>query len=164
MITKLFKNIETLLLTNTIAKMLKRRRTTLVMVVATFGIFFTMLSIINLKLVKPDKHSIAQSMNSFQNKAVREAIENCDTETMYEIGPRKCRDTPLILVLVVSAPNHLDRRKMLRQYLGTEQFNLAYGKGPLWKIVFVVSRTNNHFLEEKVRNEVEEERDIILGR
>ena len=102
--------------------------------------------------------------NEEDTRELRTAIVECKFSIMYEDRPSKCNDTPLILLLVVSSPNNILHRFMLRKYLAPVPNLPFYSEGIAWRIVFVISRTNNRFLETKIKKEIAANGDIILGR
>ena len=102
--------------------------------------------------------------NEGNTRALKNAIVECNSGIMYEDAPSKCHGIPLILLLVVSSPNNILNRLMLRKYLSSVPPLQLYNEGPAWHMVFVLSRTNNPFLEAKIKHEIASNRDIILGR
>lgn len=109
------------------------------------------------------RHSKAISPSRYNSKELRDAIFDCKSENMYELAPSKCTGKPLVLLIVISSPNSIFKRHMLRKYL-TPNGTLQSYEGPAWKLVFVISRTNNPFLETKIQEEITAKQDIILGR
>ena len=97
-------------------------------------------------------------------EALRMAINKCDPDVMYETAPSKCNGSPLLLLLVVSSPNSILGRYLLRKYLSTVPKLKSYNEGPVWRTVFVISRTNNPILETRIQEEIAANEDIILGR
>lgn len=110
------------------------------------------------------RHSKAISPNRNDVKALAKAVVECKAELMYEVAPSKCLGKPLVLLLVVSSPNSIIGRQMLRKYLATVPSTDFYNEGPAWQLVFVVARTNNPFLEKRIQEEISIKKDIILGR
>lgn len=100
----------------------------------------------------------------FINEATRRAIYSCQNNILHLHQPSRCNGTPFILVLVASAPNHLAQRNLLRSYLTTDYHSSSYKEGALWRIVFLISRTNNWHLELRIKEEIATYQDILHGR
>ncbi|XP_065052526.1 beta-1,3-galactosyltransferase 5-like [Rhopilema esculentum] len=127
-------------------------------------IFWTVSVLINEKPGISHPHSKAISPDRHDNKALRKAVESCNSDVMFDKAPASCNGQPFLLILVISSPNNIFRRDLIRKYLMPKASSTFYKQGPLWRIVFVVSKTNNHFLERKVAGEIASRGDIILGR
>ncbi len=99
-----------------------------------------------------------------QDKEIRHAAAKCELEILSHSYPERCKTTPLLLVLISSSPNHFTQRNMLRSHFDNNSNSTAYGIGPLWRIVFLIAKTNNWHLEKRVEQEAEVFRDVIHSR
>eukprot|EP00794_Sanderia_malayensis_P017645 gene17645-19400_t len=94
-----------------------------------------------------------------------QVAQDCTREFLYKERPRDCGNgKPLVLALISSLPNRLSHRSMLRKLLAPEVTSHEYFEGSLWKVVFVVARTNNLHLELKVKREINIYRDVVWSR
>eukprot|EP00794_Sanderia_malayensis_P017647 gene17647-19402_t len=94
-----------------------------------------------------------------------QVAQDCSREFLYKERPRDCgKGRPLVLALISSLPNRLSHRSMLRKLLAPEVTSHEYFEGSLWKVVFVVARTNNLHLELKVKREINIYRDVVWSR
>ena len=102
--------------------------------------------------------------NEVDKYALRRAIAECTFNVVYDNAPSRCSNQPLVLLLVTSSPNNIQRRSMFRQYFASVPVLPLYQDGPAWRLVFIISRTNNQFLEAKITKEIAANGDVILGR
>ncbi len=144
--------------------MIVKRRSRIISTVFAFLVFY-LVSRSLLRRAPEEEIQFRDVSNHATNKDIREVVPRCRTKCLTQGRPRNCKEKPLLLVVVSSSPNRLSHRNVLRRFWGTEMRNSnIYSEGPLWKVVFLVSKTNNLHLELKVKKETEAYGDVIWSR
>ena len=142
-----------------------RRVAKLFMLVATtYTVLYMVRYLLNGTPGKSIRYPKAIDPSEGDKYTLRQAIAECKFNVMYENAPSKCSNKPLVLLIVTSSPNNIQRRSMFRKYFASVPTLNLYLDGPAWRLVFIMSRTNNQFLERKIMKEMAANGDVILGR
>lgn len=84
-------------------------------------------------------------------------------QTLSIKSNKTCKDPPLVVLAINSAAKHFERRQGIRQTWGNPKyFNRRFNSDHIWKVIFIVGRTQNSKIDGLTDGEAKTHGDLLV--